>query len=452
MRELNSRTTYHASRFVVNDDLKKEIFAKVTEYYQQAHAHKKFVAGESRVQYAGRVYDEREMVNMVDAVLDFWLTAGRFAEDFEDKLGAFIGAREVIPVNSGSSANLVAVSTLCAQQFKQRLNAGDEVITSAVAFPTTVAPIIQNQLVPVFVDAEIGTYNVDVNQLKAALSPKTRVLFLTHTLGNPIAMDRVMEFAKAHNLFVIEDTCDALGSKYKGQAVGTFGHLATLSFYPAHHITMGEGGAVYTNSRRLAKIARTIRDWGRDCWCGYDNPMNGKCGIRFERTLEGVEGFHDHRYYYTEIGYNLKITDVQAAMGVAQMEKLPSFVAQRKKNFGRLYAGLKQFEKYLILPTWLPDSDVSWFACPLTLRDGAPFDRKAITTYLESRKIETRTLFAGNILKQPAYRNIECRVVGDLPVANKVMTDTFFVGVYPGLDEEMIDYMVSVFGEFFKHQ
>jgi len=429
--------------------LREEIFAKVTEYYQQAHAHKKFVAGESRVQYAGRVYDEREMVNMVDAVLDFWLTAGRFAEDFEKKLGAFIGAREVIPVNSGSSAHLVAMSTLCAQQLKQRLHPGDEVITSAVAFPTTVAPIIQNQLVPVFVDAEMGTYNVDVNQLEAALSSKTRALFLTHTLGNPIAMDRVMKFAKAHNLFVVEDTCDALGSKYKGQSVGTFGHLATLSFYPAHHITMGEGGAVYTNSRRLAKIARTIRDWGRDCWCGYDNPLNGKCGIRFERTLEGVEGFHDHRYYYTEIGYNLKITDVQAAMGVAQMEKLPGFVAQRKKNFARLYAGLKQFEEFLILPTWSPDADVSWFACPLTLRDGVPFDRKAITTFLESRKIETRTLFAGNILKQPAYRSIEARTIGNLPVANKVMTDTFFVGVYPGLNEEKIDYMVSVFGEFF---
>ncbi len=436
----------------MNDDLKKEIFAKVTEYYQQAHANKKFVAGESRVQYAGRVYDEREMVNMVDAVLDFWLTAGRFAEDFEEKLGAFIGAREVIPVNSGSSANLVAMTTLCAQQLKQRLNAGDEVITSAVAFPTTVAPIIQNQLVPVFVDAEMGTYNVDVNQLEAALSPKTRALFLTHTLGNPIPMDRVMEFAKRHKLFVIEDTCDALGSKYKGQAVGTFGHLATLSFYPAHHITMGEGGAVYTNSRRLAKIARTIRDWGRDCWCGYDNPINGKCGIRFERTLEGVDGFHDHRYYYTEIGYNLKLTDVQAAMGVAQMEKLPSFVAQRKRNFARLYEGLKQFEKFLILPTWLPDADVSWFACPLTLRDGVPFDRRAITTYLENRKVETRTLFAGNILKQPAYRHIEARVIGELPVANKVMTDTFFVGVYPGLDEARIDYMIEVFGEFFNKQ
>jgi len=434
----------------VANALREEIFAKVTEYYQRVHAPKNFTPGESRVQYAGRVWDEREMVNMVDAVLEFWLTAGRYAEEFEKRLGKFIGAREVIPVNSGSSANLVAMTTLCSPQLKRRLNPGDEVITPAVTFPTTLAPIVQNRLIPVVVDAEPGTYNIDLNQLEAALSPKTRAMFITHTLGNPIAMDRVVEFAKARDLLVIEDTCDALGSKYDGKAVGTFGHLATLSFYPAHHITMGEGGAVYTNSRRLAKIARTVRDWGRDCWCGYENPVDGKCGIRFEREIPGVEGYYDHRYYFTEIGYNLKITDVQAAMGVAQMEKLPDFVAARKRNFARLYAGLKQFEEFFALPTWLPKADPSWFACPITVRDTAPFDRTTLTRYLESHKVETRMMFAGNILKQPAYRNIECRVVGGLPVADQVMRSAFFVGVYPGLNEAKIDYMLQVFADFIR--
>ncbi len=430
------------------ENLRQEIFAKVTEYCEKAHADKPFVPGETRVQYAGRVYDEREMVNMVDAVLEFWLTAGRHAEEFERRLGKFIGVREVIPVNSGSSANLVAMTTLCSPQLKQRLLPGDEVITPAVTFPTTLAPIVQNRLIPVLVDAEMGTYNIDLEQLEAAVSPRTRALFITHTLGNPIAMDRVVEFARARNLYIIEDTCDALGSKYNGQSVGTFGHLATLSFYPAHHITMGEGGAVYTHSRRLAKIARTVRDWGRDCFCGYDNPVNGKCGIRFEREIPGIEGYYDHRYYFTEIGYNLKLTDVQAAMGVAQMDKLPGFVAARKRNFARLYAGLKKFEEFLILPTWLPNADPSWFALPLTVRDTAPFDRTALTRYLENHKVETRMIFAGNILKQPGYKNIERRVVGSLPVADQVMRSSFFIGVYPGLTDAKIDYMLEMFAQF----
>lgn len=434
-------------------ELREEIFAKVTEYYEKAHANKPFLPGTTRVQYAGRVYDQHEMINMVDAVLEFWLTAGRFAEEFETRLGKFIGVREVIPVNSGSSANLVAMTTLCSPQFKHRLHPGDEVITPSVTFPTTLAPIVQNRLVPVLVDAEMGTYNIDVDQIEAALSPKTRAMFITHTLGNPIAMDRVVEIAKAHNLLIVEDTCDALGSKYNGQSVGTFGHLATLSFYPAHHITMGEGGAVYTNSRRLARIARTVRDWGRDCWCGYENPPNGKCGIRFERQIEGVEGFYDHRYYFTEIGYNLKITDVQAAMGVAQLEKLASFVAARKRNFAYLYQGLQRWEEYFILPRWLPNAAPSWFAFPITVRDSAPFDRTALTRYLEAHKVETRMLFAGNIRKQPAYKNIECRAVGSLPVSDQVMRSTFFVGVYPGLTEAKMDYILSMLDEFLaKHK
>ena len=429
------------------DSLREEIFAKVTEYYQRAHAARPFTPGQTKVNYAGRVWDEREMINMVDAVLEFWLTAGRYAGEFEKRLGAFIGAREVIPVNSGSSANLVAITTLCSPQLHRRLNPGDEVITPAVTFPTTLAPIVQNRLVPVLVDAELGTYNLDAAQLEAACSLKTRAIFVPHTLGNPAAIDSIVEFAKSHSLYVVEDTCDALGSQYAGRMVGTFGHLATLSFYPAHHITMGEGGAVYTNSRRLARIARTIRDWGRDCYCGYDNPVNGKCGIRFEREIPGMPGFYDHRYLFTEIGYNLKITDVQAAMGAAQLEKLPAFIAARKRNFARLYEGLKQYEEFLILPRWLPKSDPSWFAFQLTVRDGAPFDRAKLTRYLESRKVETRVLFAGNILKQPGYRNIECRVIGDLPNAEHILRGTFFVGVYPGLDDRRIDYMLAVFAD-----
>ena len=430
------------------DSLRSEIFARVAEYYRQAHASRPFTPGQTRVQYAGRVWDENEMVNMVDAVLEFWLTAGRYAVEFEKRLAAFTGAREIIPVNSGSSANLVALTTLCSPQLHTRMRPGDEVITPAVTFPTTLAPIVQNRLVPVLVDAELGTYNLDVNQLEAALSSKTRAIVVPHTLGNPADMDRIMGFARAHNLFVVEDTCDALGSTYAGQMVGTFGQLATLSFYPAHHITMGEGGAVYTASRRLARIARTIRDWGRDCWCGYDNPVNGRCGIRFEREIPGMPGFYDHRYLFTEIGYNLKITDVQAAMGVAQLEKLPDFVAARKRNFARLYAGLRQYEEFFVLPRWLPQSDPSWFAFPLTVRDSAPFDRTTLTRYLEGRQIETRVLFAGNILEQPGYRDIERRVIGDLPNAAVVLRGTFFVGVYPGLDEQRLDYMLQVFSDF----
>jgi CDP-4-dehydro-6-deoxyglucose reductase, E1 len=430
------------------ETLRHEIFSRVAEYYQRAHAARPFTPGETRVNYAGRVWDEREMVNMVDSVLEFWLTAGRYAQQFEKGLAAFIGTREVIPVNSGSSANLVAITTLCSPQLHTRLRPGDEVITPAVTFPTTLAPIVQNRLVPVLVDAELGTYNLDVEQLERALSPRTRAIFVPHTLGNPADLDRLVEFTGAHNLFLVEDTCDALGSTYDGKMVGTFGHLATLSFYPAHHITMGEGGAVYTHSRRLARIARTVRDWGRDCWCGYDNPVNGRCGIRFEREIPGMPGFYDHRYLFTEIGYNLKITDVQAAMGVAQLEKLPGFVAARRRNFARLYAVLKEYEKYFILPRWLPKAEPSWFAFPLTVRDGAPFDRVTLTRYLEARRIETRVLFAGSILQQPGYRDIECRVIGDLPNAAHVLRGTFFVGVYPGLDEQRIDYMLQVFADF----
>ena len=431
------------------ESLRQEILEKVAEYYRLKHADRTFVPGRTRVQYAGRVFDEQELIHAAEAVLDFKLTHGRFGQEFERKLGAFVGVREVIPVNSGSSANLVAVTTLCARQLRNGLRSGDEVITPAVTFPTTLAPIVQNRLTPVMVDCQLGNYNIDVDQLEAAWSARTRALFLPHTLGNPIDMDKVVAFARRHDSFLIEDTCDALGSTFAGKMVGTFGHLATLSCYPAHHITTGEGGAVYTNSLRLARLARTIRDWGRDCFCGYDNPPDGKCGHRLDWKIPGLGEPYDHRYLYTEIGYNLKLTDLQAAIGVAQLDKLPLFIEKRKKNFRLIYDSLRRYEQHLILPTHHPKAEPSWFAFPITVQPGAPFTRKQITRFLESRNIETRYLFSGNILQQPAYRDIERRVVGDLPNSEIVLKGAFFVGVYPGLDEARIAYMLDAFDDFF---
>jgi CDP-6-deoxy-D-xylo-4-hexulose-3-dehydrase len=431
------------------ESLRQSILAQVAEYYREVHAERPFVPGESLVHYAGRVFDEQEMQNMADAVLDFWLTAGPYAEQFEKKLGRFLNVREVVPVNSGSSANLVAVTTLCSKQLRRPMQPGDEVIVPAASFPTTVNPIIQNRLVPVFVDSAPGDYNLDPAQLEAALSPRTRAVMFAHTLGNPGDMDAISAFVKEHDLYLIEDTCDALGSRWDGKLVGTFGQLATISFYPAHHITLGEGGAVYTRHPRLAKIARAIRDWGRDCWCGYENPPNGKCGIRHQREVPGMPGFYDHRYFYTEIGYNLKLTDPQAAMGLAQLDKLPDFIERRKRNFAYLYEGLKSFEEFLILPSWHEKADPAWFAFPILVRDEAPFLRHRITRFLEENKVETRPLFAGNILMQPGYRDIEHRVAGPLPVADHIMRGAFFVGVYPGLDIPQLDYMIETFGKFF---
>lgn len=430
--------------------LRQSILAQVADYYRQVHQDRTFVPGETFVSYAGRVFDETEMENMVSAVLDFWLSAGPYAAQFEKKLGKFLGVREVLPVNSGSSANLVAVTTLCSPQLPNHLEAGDEVIVPAASFPTTVNPIIQNQLVPVFVDSCLGDYNLDVRVLEEAVSPRTRAIMFAHTLGNPGDMDAIMAFVKKHDLFLIEDTCDALGSTWDGQMLGTFGEFGTLSFYPAHHITMGEGGAVYTNRPKLAKVARAVRDWGRDCWCGYENPINGKCGIRFEREVPGIPGYYDHRYYYSEIGYNLKLTDPQAAMGLAQIDKLPDFIAKRKRNFAYLYEGLKQYEEFLLMPTWHPKADVSWFAFPMLVKKEAPFMRHELTHFLELNKVQTRLIFAGNILKQPAYANIKARVVGDnLPIADEIMRGAFFIGVYPGLDTPRLDYILDTFQKFF---
>jgi CDP-6-deoxy-D-xylo-4-hexulose-3-dehydrase len=439
--------------FVVTDSevnaLRQKILELVVGYYRAAHTPAPFVPGESRVHYAGRVYDERELMAAVEAVLDFWLTDGPRAEAFEDALTRFLGLRHAVVVNSGSSANLIAMTALRSRRLERPLEPGGEVITPAVGFPTTVAPIVQNGLVPVFVDCQLGTYNLDPEQLEPALSERTRAIFLAHTLGNPVEMGPVMEFARAHNLYVVEDTCDALGSTYDGRMVGTFGDLATLSFYPAHHITTGEGGAVLTDDPQLARIAQSVRNWGRDCRCRHDSPPEGACGRRFEWRIPGLDTPYDHRYLYTEIGYNLKMTDVQAAIGLAQLDKLPDFIVARKRNFARLYEGLKRYEQFLILPVWNGRADPSWFVFPITVRPGVPFTRRDLTTFLEERNVETRLLFAGNIVRQPGYRHIKHRTVGDLPNSDLVLRSTFFVGVYPGLDGARVAYMLEVFAEFF---
>ncbi len=432
------------------DSLKREIFDKIAEFYRLEHEEQPFVPGETKIHYAGRVYDQREMMAMVDAVLEFWLTMGRYAEEFEEELGEFLGVSEVVFVNSGSSANLLAVSTLCSNELEDHLEPGDEVITPAVTFPTTVAPLIQNGLIPVFVDCELGTYNLDVSALEEAISERTRAVFVPHTLGNPCDMDEIMRLAEERGLFVIEDACDALGSRFDGRHVGTFGHLGTLSFYPAHHITTGEGGAVVTNDKKLAKIARSIRDWGRACWCKYNTTdPDGACGRRFEWQIPGLPDTYDHRYLYTNIGYNLRPTDIQAALGVVQLAKLPAFIEKRKHNFQRLFEGLKPHEDLLILPRWSERTDVSWFAFPITIRPQAPFNRQELVRWLEDARIETRLLFAGNILNQPGYRDMKCRLTGKLENSDLVMRNSFFIGVYPGLDDVRIDYVLDKFEEFF---
>ena len=433
------------------DALRQEILRKVNEFYAVAHADRPFTAGETRIHYAGRVYDAHELVNMVDAVLDFWLTLGRFGDEFVTRLAEFLGVEHVLLVNSGSSANLVAIETLLSREMGgRRLHPGDEVIAPAVSFPTTIAPLVRGGLMPVFVDSDLGTYNLNLDAVEAAITDRTGAIIFAHTLGNPVNMTRLMETARQHNLFVVEDICDALGSHWDGQLVGTFGDLATLSFYPAHHITLGEGGAVVTDGARLAKIARSIRDWGRACWCTpQDTGPNGACGQRFDYKVPGMPGTYDHKYLYSNIGYNLKPTDIQAALGVAQLEKLPDFVAARKRNFRRLYDGLESYEEHLILPTWDPRADVSWFAFPMTVRDEAPFSRQELLQWLEGAQIETRLLFAGNITRQPAYRDMIHRVVGELANADLVMRGAFFVGLYPGLDDQRIDYMLEIFAMFF---
>jgi CDP-6-deoxy-D-xylo-4-hexulose-3-dehydrase len=435
--------------FLVNraEELRARILGLTAEYYEEAFPKKQFEAGATPVPVSGRVFDATELQTLVDSSLDYWLTTGRFAAQFEKEFASLIGLRYAILVNSGSSANLLALSALTSPQLGQKaLKPGNEIITVAAGFPTTVNPIIQNNLVPVFVDIQIPTYNVEISQLELALSPKTRAIMLAHTLGNPFDLDRVTEFARQHNLWLIEDCCDAVGATYQGKHVGTFGDLATVSFYPAHHLTMGEGGAVLTNQPKLKTLVESFRDWGRDCWCepGDDNT----CGKRFDWQLGELPYGYDHKYTYSHIGYNLKVTDMQAAVGVAQLQKLPAFIEARRHNFAKLHAGLQDLQEYFILPEATPDSEPSWFGFPIAVRSDAPFFRNEIVHFLESRKIATRLLFGGNLVRQPAYRNVPHRVIGALENADFVMNQVFWIGVYPGLTDTMINFVLSSFHDF----
>jgi CDP-6-deoxy-D-xylo-4-hexulose-3-dehydrase len=426
------------------EQLRKRIRQLVAEYHAVAFAPRPFVAGESGVPVSGKVFDAEDGQHAVDASLDFWLTTGRFAEQFEREFAKVIGVRDARLVNSGSSANLVALSALTSSTLGERaLRPGDEVITVAAGFPTTLNPILQNNLVPVFVDVQLGTYDVDCSQLEAALSPRTRAVMIAHTLGNPFDLDAVTEFCRKHNLWLVEDCCDAVGSTYRGQGVGTFGDLSTASFYPAHHITMGEGGAVMTSRPMLTKLIESFRDWGRDCWCapGKDNT----CGKRFQWQLGQLPCGYDHKYIYSHIGYNLKLSDMQAAVGVSQLKKLPGFIAARKANFQRLYAGLSDLQEFFALPQATPNSDPSWFGFPMAVKPEGGLTRERVIAHLNDAKIGTRLLFGGNLLRQPAYLESKFRKIGDLPNTDYVMNNVFWIGVYPGLTAEMLDYIVEQF-------
>jgi CDP-6-deoxy-D-xylo-4-hexulose-3-dehydrase len=429
------------------DALRERILELVAQYHGAAFPATDFASGEMPVPVSGRVFDEDELLALVDASLDFWLTAGRYAKQFELEFAKAVGVRHALLCNSGSSANLLAVSALTSKKLgDRRLQPGDEVVTVAAGFPTTLNPIVLNGLVPVFVDVELGTYNLDPAQLEVSVGPRTRAIIAAHTLGNPFDLDTVMRVARKHDLWVIEDTCDALGSTYDAKPVGSFGDFGTLSFYPAHHITMGEGGAVLTNRPQLKLLVESFRDWGRDCWCetGEDNT----CGLRFDYQLGSLPRGYDHKYIYSHVGYNLKVTDMQAAVGVAQLHKLPSFVEARKRNFDLLRDGLRPFEDVFLLPHATERSDPSWFGFPITVRDDAPFDRRELIDHLESRKIATRLLFGGNLIRQPAYEDLEYRAVGELPNSDVVMNRSFWVGVYPGLRSEQLEYVVEVLGSF----
>ena len=426
---------------------RNKILELVKDHYSEAFPQKEFVPGQSPIPVSGKVFDEDEILHLIDASLDFWLTTGRYAMRLERALAKFVGVRHSFLVNSGSSANLLALSALTSHKMGDRqLRPGDEVLTAAAGFPTTVNPIIQNRLTPVFVDVRLDTYNIDASMLDEALSPKTRAIMIAHTLGNPFDVDAVTSFAKKHNLLLIEDNCDALGSTYGGKATGSFGDVSTCSFYPAHHITTGEGGAVFTNKPALKPLIESFREWGRDCWCepGEDDT----CGKRFDWQMGELPHGYDHKYIYDHIGYNLKMTDMQAAVGVAQIDKLPKFTELRKRNWKILKDGLADLTENFLLPEPTPNSDPSWFGFPMSVREEAPFKRKQLVDFLESRKIATRMLFGGNLVRQPAYLDVPSRSVGDLSNSDFVMENTLWLGVYPGLTEEMLAYIIDSIHEF----
>jgi CDP-6-deoxy-D-xylo-4-hexulose-3-dehydrase len=429
--------------------LREEILELVKEYYDEKFGKPKiFEPGITPITFAGRVFDHEEMVTLVDSSLDFWLTAGRYAQQFEKEFAKFMTQKYAILVNSGSSANLVAFSTLTSPLLKERrLKPGDEVITVAAGFPTTVTPIIQNGLIPVFVDVEIETCNIMISELEKALSEKTKAIMIAHTLGNAFDLAKIVQFAKQHKLFIVEDCCDAVGTTYDGRMVGTFGDIATVSFYPAHHMTMGEGGAVLTNNPLLNRIATSFRDWGRDCYCepGADNT----CGRRFSQQFGELPYGYDHKYVYGHLGYNLKVTDMQAAIGVAQLKKLPSFIEKRRANFEKIKTLLKPFEEFLYLPVATANTNPSWFGFPITIKVNDRFTKNQLTAHLEAAKILTRQLFAGNMIRQPAFKDVKYRIVGELKNTDYIMANTLFIGVYPGINEEMITYIGQTFQKFF---
>ncbi|WP_273321813.1 lipopolysaccharide biosynthesis protein RfbH [Vallitalea guaymasensis] len=427
-----------------------QIFEKVVDYYKQDQQRTEFIPGKTYIPASGKVVDECDLTNLIDASLDMWLTSGRYGDKFEKELSKFLGVKYTSLVNSGSSANLLAVSALTSHKLgKRRIKKGDEVITVAAGFPTTVAPIIQNGLIPVFVDVELRTYNIKVDDLEKALSEKTRAIIVAHTLGNPFELNKIIEFAKKHDLWIIEDNCDALGSKYDGKYTGTFGHISTYSFYPAHHITMGEGGAVVTNDVQLHNIIRSIRDWGRDCICppGKDNC----CGHRFTQQHGELPMGYDHKYVYSHFGYNLKVTDMQAAIGVSQLKKLPEFIEKRKNNFYKLYEGLRDLNGFLILPEPTKNTEPSWFGFPITIKENNKYTRNSLIQFLEEKKVGTRLLFAGNILKQPLFteNKVEYRVATELKNTDMIMKNTFWIGVWPGIEDKQIQYIIKNFKQYF---
>lgn len=438
------------------EQLKKEIFEKVAEYFAEVHQPTicaPFIEGKTRINYAGRVFDENELINLVDSALDFWLTYGKYSKEFENKLAEYLGVRWAFLVNSGSSANLLAFYSLTSPLLNEiQIKRGDEVITVAAGFPTTVSPIVQYGAVPVFVDMELETFNIDTTQLDKAKSSRTKAIMVAHTLGNPVNLKVIKEFCEKHKLWLIEDNCDSLGSKYDGKFTGTWGDIGTSSFYPPHHMTMGEGGAIYTNNPLLKKIILSMRDWGRDCWC--ESGVDNTCKARFSQQFGTLPWGYDHKYVYSHFGFNLKVSDMQAAVGVAQLEKLPVFVEKRKENFVTLYNGLKDLEELFILPKATPNSDPSWFGFMITLKDGLKFSRNDIVEYLESNNIQTRNLFAGNIIRQPIFadlvKDIDYKVVGELPNTDKIMNDSFWVGIYPGMSKEAVEYMARMIREFVK--
>lgn len=444
---------------MTEQELRQKISSLVEEFYQASStAHAAFVPGKTPIRYGGRVFDEKEIQAAVEASLDFWLTEGRFAEEFQRELSGTIGVKHAMLTNSGSSANLLAVTALTSHLLgEKQLKPGDEVITVAAGFPTTLNPIILNNLVPVFVDVDIPTYNAKVEEVEAAIGPKTKAIFIAHTLGNPFDLRRIMQIAKKNGLYLIEDTCDALGSLYgpptsnqQSRACGSFGHLATCSFYPAHHITTGEGGAVLTSDETLARIVRSLKDWGRDCHCGPGE--SNACGRRFSGQYGGLPYGYDHKYVYSHIGYNLKMTDIQAAIGLEQLKKLDGFCQARRENFRTWTNGFKKYEDYFILPEATEHSDPAWFAFPVTVRETAGFTRTELTDYLSAHLIETRNLFGGNLLRQPAYTEINHRKIGDLRNTDYIMNNSFFLGTFPGIGSEQIEYTMATIERFVRAQ